>query len=566
MGGSQSVWLRIDFGVEETTAALLGVDGVPRPLRLTDHAAAMPSGVYLSPSAGLEVGAVARERGADDPNRYVAEPKRWIDGGRPVCELGGTAVPVHVVVAAVLRAVIARAQAECGWQLPAGLVLGHPPRWMAAQVQVLVAAAIEAGYPPDRLRLVPEMPESMPAAAGFAPGPTTPGTPDHQHPTPPVPNGPFGHAPAGSHFAPGWAAPPMNAAPSRRSAWLALLIVAAVVLLIGSVVTGVVVLRSEDAPAAQTPTAPPHRTIAVGASQGVGYTVADPFNDRVYTANTLDNTVSVIDTVAEKTIASVPMGFSPRAMAVDFLKRTLWVLGGKSGNDMTMAKIDCVTNTVVGTATVPANTREIAVHHGTSEVYVSQANGEVVDPATGSAVVASIVDPITLQITGRILAPGHGVDIAINPNSGQIYINDGRNVKIIDRFTKSVVGQVDSPDGGDRMVVDPTTKTAFLSSGTKIVLLDLTDGTHIRTIDLGYRVYWLAIDPAAGNVYAPESGATGTARLTVIDIPSRAIKGVIEMSSSAEGIAADLMSRKVYVRPLDSYVYVIDPCASVQCR
>ncbi|QIS15455.1 YncE family protein [Nocardia arthritidis] len=584
MGNSQSVWLRVDFGVVETSAALVGADGASWPLRLNDRAAAMPSGVYLSPSTGLEVGAIAREYGVADPNRYVAEPKRWIDDGRPVCELGGTAVPVHVVVAAVLRAVINRAQAECGWQLPAGLVLTHPQRWTAAQTQVLVAAAAEAGYAPDRLRLVAETPENVPVSGYSAQLGTVPavGYPARHEV---APNGGY---PAHHEIAPNAGYPvqretasvaaqfvthPGSLGPqsgvaqantaSRSSVRLTLLIALGVVVLVAAVVTGLAMIDSGGG-GEQGPKEP-FEKIAVGRSQGVGYTAVDPVDHRAYTSDTSSNTVSVIDTVAKKTITQVQIDSVPRSLAVDPQNHTLWVLSGKYQDGLGLKKIDTTTNTVVGTATAPDSTREIAVHPVTHEVYTSQANGDVVDRATGARVVASTIDPTTLQINGRVLAPGHGIDIAINPDNGQVYLYGGDDVKIVDPTTKSVVKRIESPVRGQRMVVDPRTNTAFASSETGIVVIDLAGGAYVKTIGIGHKVFWLAIDPAVGKVYAPETGASGTARLTVIDTATRAVASAIDMGGSAEGLAADPVSHKVYVRPLRSYVYVVDPCASVRC-
>ncbi|WP_306356143.1 MULTISPECIES: YncE family protein [unclassified Nocardia] len=566
MGYDQSVWLRVDFGVTETSAELLGVDCESRPLRLADGAAAMPSGVFLSPTEGLEVGVLARKRGGDEPERYAGEPRRLIDAGLSVVELGGTAVPVHVVVAAVLRAVVARAQAESGWQLPAGLMLTHPQQWTAAQTQVLVAAAGEVGYPPERLRLLPEMPDAAPNLEKEVTGAATSvSESDYRIPASqpsPALSVPVHHA--STQHTPGFSTSPPPTAPTEgRLSRLALLVVAALVVLAGAVATGVAVVRSSDSSAEAFNAG--HGTIAVGASQGVGYTVVDPVNHRLYTVDSQDETVSVVDTVAQETVATVPVGASTRGLAIDPEHRVLWVLADGSQDGKTLMKIDTATNTVVGTATVPVNAADIAVNTTTHEVYTGQPNGEVVDQATGASVVASIVDPTTMEVTGRIVTPGHGANLAVNPEDGRVYLNGLGRVTVIDPITRSVVGRIDYPGMAYDIVVDPQTKTAFLAGGSGIVVLDLTTGNYDRTIEVGHRVAWLAIDPTVGNVYAPESGALDDISLTVIDTATRTVKGVIEMDSAAEGVAADTVSHQVYVRPMRSYVTVIDPCAALGC-
>lgn len=439
------------------------------------------------------------------------------------------------MVTAMIRDAVARAQAESGWA-PSGLTLAHPAWWTAAQTQLLVAAAAEAGCPPERLQLLPQPHRMISTAPQFEPSPS---------------------------------APPIGAPSSSLSPRLALIIAALVVLLGGTAIAGAAVLKSQDS-SARSSMAPQYKTIAVGRSQGVGITIADPINHRVYTSDTLDYTVSVVDTVAEKTVATIPLGTdsSLGGMAVDPQNHTLWILSSgtdKSSRSRPLLKVDTLTNKIAGTVNVPANTSDIAVHPRTHEVYISQANGDVVDKASGGTVVATIVDPTTLQ-TSRIVLPGHGVSLAINPDTGLVYLNGGvsGSVRIIDPNTKTVVGQIDYPAAATQelMVMDPRTNTAYIPSGTGVVVLDLGKGAYVRTIDMGHSVYWMAIDPELGNVYAPDTRGN---QLTVLDTATLSIKGTIDMGSSAEGIAADSVSHKVYVRPWDD-LSVIDPCTTLQCR
>lgn len=437
-----------------------------------------------------------------------------------------SAVPV------LLRAAIATAQAESGWP-PAGLALVHPGWWTVAHTQVLVSAAAEAGYPPERLQLVPQphQPVSFPTPLGPMPTPA-----------------------------------PVGGPPSRRASRLVLVFAAVAFLLGGFAIAGLAVVQSRDS-SAQASNAPQYKRIAVGQSQGVGATVADPLNHRLYTSDTRDYTVSVVDTVAEKTVATIPLGAgnSMGGMAVDPQTHTLWILSSgsdKNNRQRPLLKVDTLTNAVVGTVSVPANTADIAVHPVTHEVYISQVNGDVVDKATSGTVVATIVDPATLAAS-RIVLPGHGIGLAIHPDSGLVYLDGGGDVRIIDPTTKAVVGHIEypAPIAQERLLLDPRTNTAYVPSENKVVVLDLGTRTYVRSLDLGHKVYWMAVDPDLGHVYAPDIEGH---QLTVIDSGTRAIKGSIDMGGSAEGIAADAVSHKVYVRPWD-YLLVIDPCATLTC-
>ncbi len=492
MGDVRSVWLGVDFGRTETTAALLAPTGGSWPLRLTDQAAGIPSASLLSPTASLEVGAIA----------------------------------------SLLRTAIARAQTECGGQLPEGLVLSHPSWWTVDLTQPLVAAAGEAGYPPERVRLIPKAIESVSAATTFEPVHTTVPTPAD--------------------------APAVGGSSAR--AWL---IVAAVIVLIGSAIVGAAVLQTRDS--ADAAAAQP-KTIEAGSSQGVGYTAVDPDNHRLYTSDTLDYTISVIDTAAEKRVKTLPFA-SVTGMAMDPAIRALWVLGKVQKTDtVSLIRVDTRTDTVVGSVSIPTNTRTIAVHPTTHDVYSSQANGDVVDKSTGAKVVATVVDALTMRVSASITAPGHGVDIAVNPVTGLVYLNAGGSLRVIDPMTKALLGLIDSPVGGELLAVDSRTNTAYLSSGTTVSAFDLAKGTFLQSIDIGYQFYWIASDSGLGYIYAPESGADGTPRLSVIDTATRTVVKVIDMAASAEGITADPLTHRVYVRPLRDYVQVIDICAEVGCN
>ncbi|MGX1810911.1 YncE family protein [Nocardia sp. NPDC055321] len=578
MGDVQPVWLRVDFGLIETSAALCGSDGSIQMVRLGDTAHTMPSGVYFSPTAGLEAGTLAHEHGLLDPSRYVAQPHRCIENDWPACELGGTAVPVHAVVAAVLRAVIAQAQAACGWTLPAGLELTHPRAWTARQTQVLVAAAHEAGYPADRLRLYPKSPEyaataaefAVPASAAAGPGAPAAGGVDFAKTAPPpryrlgtaaaeTHPGPRSHSAADGGPSPAAPAPPVNPEPSESfSRLLSWFIVGTVVLVAVGVLGAAALLTRADRPGSD------FETIAVGASSGVGHMAVDPARKRLYTYDSSDRTVSVVDTASKTSIAAVPVEKSVRDIATDPRTGTLWLLlGGDTNGDTALAKIDPQTRATLGSVPVPSTAEGMAVHPVTGEVYIAQANGDTVDPS-GASIVATIFDPDTLQVSGRIMAPGNGHDVAVDPNTGLVYVVGSASVRTIDPNTRSVVREDLTPVGGRQIVIDPVTHVAYMSADTSILALDLTTGIS-TVIDVGHGVYWIAIDSDLGHLYASYSGG-GPARLTVIDTTTRAIANTIEMPRSAEGITADPLSHTVYVRPFGKFVYLVEPCTATVCN
>src|SRR5258707_96228 len=153
-----------------------------------------------------------------------------------------------------------------------------------------------------------------------------------------------------------------------------------------------------------------------------------------YITNVNSNTLSVIDTVTNTVIATIPVGLNPFGVAVSFDGSKVYFthVGGVS-------VIDTVTNTVV--ATIPVGLSSsccggVAVTPDRSKVYVVNSNANtvsVIDTATNTVIGSPIpvqLDPHAVGVSphgrqGYVAAPkafiGHatsGIDTATNTASG----------------------------------------------------------------------------------------------------------------------------------------------------
>ncbi|NUS45255.1 MAG: Hsp70 family protein, partial [Mycobacteriaceae bacterium] len=149
--------LGVDFGTTTTVAAQLDpMAGAAQPLILSQHGAAMPSAVFVETASRIAVGEHALGCAHLDPSRFYAAPKRLVALTQTTIQVGVEQVPATVIVAAVLRSALAAAQTARGGSQPAGIVLTHPVNWSADQIQVLLDAAQQVGYPAHLVRAVPE--------------------------------------------------------------------------------------------------------------------------------------------------------------------------------------------------------------------------------------------------------------------------------------------------------------------------------------------------------------------------------------------------------------------------
>jgi molecular chaperone DnaK (HSP70) len=135
--------LAIDFGTTNTAAATTDGGGSPRVLEI-EGSRYFPSMVYRDEAGQLLTGRTAVRQAAVFPDRAERVPKRALIAGTEVV-LGGQAVPVTELVAAVLGRVYAEAVRYYGGRPPAIVVLTHPALWNETQRGRLRDAAIKAG-------------------------------------------------------------------------------------------------------------------------------------------------------------------------------------------------------------------------------------------------------------------------------------------------------------------------------------------------------------------------------------------------------------------------------------
>lgn len=153
--------LAIDFGTSNTTAAEVE-DGRIRSIPLQESATSMPSAIVHTAS-GFRVGPSAVNAQLQYADGFEATPKRLVGHGDVL--LHGEFVSPVRLVAEIHRAVRDAALRRQNGREPDEVWLTHPVAWAPSQVETLRAAAVEAGFRPERIRVVPE---PVAAAAHYA--------------------------------------------------------------------------------------------------------------------------------------------------------------------------------------------------------------------------------------------------------------------------------------------------------------------------------------------------------------------------------------------------------------
>ncbi len=152
--------LAIDFGTSNTAAALWA-DGKTESLEV-DGERRVPSVVLMAADGTLVVGREAANQAALHPDRVHRAVKRRV-GRSTELLFDDASLPITTVIAALLRPFADEGRRQRNGEEPAAVVLTHPARWGPERLEVLAAAAAEAG-----LANVSFLPEPVAAAIHYA--------------------------------------------------------------------------------------------------------------------------------------------------------------------------------------------------------------------------------------------------------------------------------------------------------------------------------------------------------------------------------------------------------------
>jgi YVTN family beta-propeller protein len=297
----------------------------------------------------------------------------------------------------------------------------------------------------------------------------------------------------------------------------------------------------------------------------------DSSTGTVYVANSGSGSVSVIGNpdvppfVVKVHPTDAAIGANPDAIAVDPATQTVYVANAPSPEcvdpscENTVSVIamngpgpDPTGGTTIASIPVGVNPDAVAVDPTTDTVYVA-------NQATNSV---SVINGSTDTVTNTIQGLASPVAIAVDPSTHNVYVAGAGSVWVING--SNVINTINDLQNPVAVAVDPTTATAYVANqanGTVSVI----DGTNpVGGIDVGSGpLAGVAVDPSTQNVYV-----TGTSGLLDVfnesgALTSTPIDSIPDSGESPSAVAFDPYSRNAYVtNPTDNSVSVISPEAS----
>jgi len=191
-------------------------------------------------------------------------------------------------------------------------------------------------------------------------------------------------------------------------------------------------------------------------SSSIVYQTVENGNDRVWVANPDNDTVTVVDVVADSVLAEIAVGDSPRTLALS-PDDTVWVVNQRSNS---ISIID--TTSLIVVDTIPMD-------------YGSQPYGIVIDRLSGDAYVslsaAGLI--VKLDILGNIL-----IKAPVSPNLRSLSLSDDGSTLYATQF-------VSIPQTGESgLIVDPVEGAdVFKFSAATLDLLSLIPLQHNDVVD-----------------------------------------------------------------------------------
>lgn len=275
-----------------------------------------------------------------------------------------------------------------------------------------------------------------------------------------------------------------------------------------------------------------------------------------YIPNSLDNNVSVIDTISNSVIATVDVGYSPWGIVVNPAGTKAYVTNSGSDN---VSVIDTTSNTVTATVNVGSSPSGVAINPAGAKVYV----------ANGGSGTISVIDTAANTVIATVNVGSSPFGVAVNPAGTKVYVSDinGHSVSVIDTATNTVIATVNVSNSPYGLVVNSEGTKVYVESndmatgnGT-VSIIDTATNTVTAVVNVGTYLYGIAITPDDKKVYVTQEYVSedGKNTVSIIDTATSAVTAKVTVGGYPYGVAVNPDGTKVYVvNSFDNTVSVID--------
>ena len=295
-------------------------------------------------------------------------------------------------------------------------------------------------------------------------------------------------------------------------------------------------------------------TIPVGTTpKGVA---VNPACTKVYVANYGSNDVSVIDTATQAVIATIPVSPippilppppppspAPLGIAINPAGTRVYAANTISG---LVTVIDASTDTVVESVVSGAGPFGVAVHPSGNLVYVTNSGEDTV----------SVIETTTNALLKKIPVGKEPYGIGVTPDGKWVYVADHgeSHVSVIDTGSNEVTATIGltlspvstNPDG---VAIHPTGKWVYVTNevGASVSVIDGETKTLAGSIDVGAQPIGVSLNHDGSRLYV---AAQGTNSVAVIDTASQAVLASVPVGTAPSAFGQFVAQGVLWEAPL----------------
>ncbi|MGZ3810415.1 MAG: YVTN family beta-propeller repeat protein [Mucilaginibacter sp.] len=260
--------------------------------------------------------------------------------------------------------------------------------------------------------------------------------------------------------------------------------------------------------------------------------VAAPF---AYITNSVEKTVSVINTATNTVVVTIPVGTYPSSIAISPDGSHVYVTN-EAQNVITI--INTATNTVTGTIPLSSNSYSICLSPDGLKLYATiQALGIVL-----------VYDTSTNSIVSTIGVGTSPMGVATSPDGSRLYVVNSidNNISVINTFSNTVIANVNTGAGPWDIKVSPDGTRIYVSTyqSNTISVLDAVTNSLITDVPVGQQPFALAISPDGSRIY---SANTFPNTISVVSTATNSVIGTIPVSPTPTGLSVSPDGNRLYV-------------------
>lgn len=255
-------------------------------------------------------------------------------------------------------------------------------------------------------------------------------------------------------------------------------------------------------------------TVAVGTSPGS--VAVSPDGQRVYVGNYSDGTVSVIDTATNQVVATVASVGSPVDVRLNPDGTRLFVLDGTFGAG-TLAVLATANLSPIARVAIEDSPAHLAVSPGGDRVYITNAYDLrerrpcLISPTAFCDLTLFVADAGESRVLGQIVLGDDLGAVAVSPDGSRAYVTnkvvDGGVligvISVIDTESRSVVDRIPEPAFNITLSPDGQTLYALTApvAGKQVAVVHLSSKEVVARVAVGQAPMSIAIDGPGVRAY-----------------------------------------------------------------